>query len=274
MSLTISRCVLIVAVVASPLRADDVPLRFIRSFFTSGGHGLAFDDVNRVLWTFRTNTLRSYDEYGSAMLAFDDLAGEELGEAGLDVADIPFTLGAEYIPPGTVLVTNGKTGTADVHAISPDGILLATLITDFGDGDVVASALAADGGTLFMVQRASPPQVAEVDTITGNTLNTFELEPHFMWSGGIGIEVLPVTNELLISGGFGLARVSPTGEFLGLTTGLQGSLSGLALDHSRNQLFTQTTGGRVNVYAIPEPRFLTWCILALIALARRARVVA
>lgn len=249
----------------SSLARSQSLLNLQQQFSTNGGIGLAFDPINDRVITYGSDTMRFYSRMGTLLNTISDAPGESADDADIDVADVALTLGTTAIPVGTVLFTNGETDTAEIYALSPNGDLIATLNTSFGNSHVVGCAYHPQRGTFFMVQDRVPSNpaidnvVAEVDPVSGAVLNQFDLNsitPDFTVNFG-DLDVCRATGNLLIASSDedDILEISPEGVEQSrwtIASGSGGSLSvsGIAMDDARNEIFSATTGGTVYRFSI------------------------
>jgi hypothetical protein len=241
--------------------------------------GTGFEPTSDRVWVYADfgATINSYSRSGTAG-ATVTRPGESANDFDLSFAPVSFTLGTTSVPAGSMLVINGETGTADIHAVNPTtGSVVASLATAFGVSHVVGGAYHPTRGTFFLVQDRVPGGteanlIAEVNPITGAVLNTFgtgsstytinfgDLEVH----SGTGNLYLVSSDETTIR------ELTPTGAFvqeLALPAGVN-SLTGLGFDELRGEAWVSGNG---NVYRlggftpVPEPATVFGVAAAVLA---------
>ena len=217
--------------------------------------GLGQDPETATVWVYPCS--------GAEVLGFspdgDPLATvSRPGEAANDV-DVMFApesivLGESTLPAGTLLFVNGESGPAEIYAVdTATGAVLDTLATAFGTSHVVGGAYHPIRNTFFLVQDNVPGpadenRVAEVDPVSGDTLQTFPIGASFNVSYG-DLDVSGVTGNLFVvsSAENGIAEFTPDGAFVeehALPAGVN-SLSGIALDCSASEAWVSDRSGAV-----------------------------
>jgi hypothetical protein len=195
-----------------------------------------------------TGNIWVYPCFGSDVLAYS-ASGEAVGsvprpgESANDV-DLAFTpeevvIADSTVPANTLFFVNGETGVAEIYALDKTtGVVVDTLVAGFGNSHTVGGAYHAERNTFFLVQDNVPAaalrnRIAEIDPITGDTLQTFSIEAEFNVSYG-DLDISGVTGNLFVVSSIqtSIAEFTPDGEFVqrhDLPSGV-GSLSGIALD--------------------------------------------
>lgn len=197
-------------------RMIDAPMiSMVSSFAIPASCGLAFDPVANEVLAYGCNatTISRYSTAG-ALLGTIARPGEAADDVDLDVVSAAFTLGATSIAAGTLLVTNGETGVADLHA---NGAMLAT---QFGASHVVGGALHAGRGTIFLVQdrvagATEGNRVAEIDPATGAIASSWQTPAGYIVNYG-DIDVCQSTGNLFLVSNMEttLLELTPTGTLV------------------------------------------------------------
>ena len=198
-------------------------------------------------------TIDRYDQSG-AFIASAPIAGESANDVDVDMSPVALTLNGTAVAQGQLLFMNGETDAVDIYAI--DEVTLAvidTLPTAFGVSHVVGGSYHPARQTFFVVQDNVPGNVignriAEIDPNTGDTLQTFSVQPNFDVNYG-DLDISPVSGNLFVvsSSDAGVAEFTPDGVFVQnhpLPAGVS-SLSGIALDNDLQGAWVCNTGGTV-----------------------------
>ena len=232
-------------------------------FAAGASVGLAFDASTNMVWTYPDGgaQIRRYSTTGT-LLGSVNRPGEGANDADLEFTAAPMTLGATSLPKDTLLFINGETGVAEVYAIDKNtGVVLATLVTGFGNSHVVGGAHHAQRGTLFLVQDkvaggTVANRIAEVDPTSGAVLNTFLVTaalPSFTVNYG-DIDVAKNGNLLIVSSDeSSILELTPTGGFVATHTlpSPAGSLAGIGVDNNSCSIWVTSNGGGVRHLETP-----------------------
>jgi hypothetical protein len=231
------------------LDAGGTPLTVGTDFPTGGGDlcGLGVDDDDSV-WVQPCS--------GASILGFDPegepldpvgSAGEAANDVDLSFAPVGFELDGQAVAAGEMLVVNGETGVAEIHA--REQAEASPLVTAFGASHVVGGAFHRDRGSFFLVQdkqsATDPNTVAEIDAATGAVLNKFSTLPGFDVNYG-DLEICRWTGNLFLvsSTEAALAELTPAGALVGkypLPPGVT-LLSGLGLTENGEAWVASTSG--------------------------------
>lgn len=207
---------------------------------------LGYSAETELIWDYQAfgATFSSFTRSGAAVGTLPR-AGNSANDVDLEVLTHPLTIGTTQLPPGTLLYIDGESGFAEVYAVDPvTGAVLATLQTQFGMSHVVGGAVHAGRSSIFLVQDRVPSGtvndsvVAEVYSLTGTVLQTFQLAAPFTVNYG-DIEVDEATGNLLVvSSDMGVMReVTVNGALVAdhaLPPGV-GGLRGIAIDDARGE---------------------------------------
>jgi len=221
--------------------------------------GVGFDATNDTVWVYGAfdGETHYYTRDGTYLNSIS-WPGEAANDADLEFAVEPIMLDATPIPAGTLLVTNGETSAAEIYAVDKStGTVLATLNTAFGLSHVVGGAFHGDRDTMFLVQDRVPSGtgndnvIAEVSLSNGSVLNTFKIDdflPGYSVNYG-DVEVDSGTGNLLIvsSDESSIAEFTPSGglvQTIELPSGVS-SLSGIAIDEARDEIWLTSSSGNV-----------------------------
>ena len=180
--------------------------------------------------------------------------GESANDVDVEFAPVSFALGGTTLSTGTLLFINGESGPAEIYAVDKaTGSVLDTLATDFGVSHVVGGAFHPIRNTFFLVQDNVPGpadenRIAEVDPVSGDTLQTFQIGDAFNVSYG-DLDVSDVTGNLFVvsSAESAVAEFTPDGRFVqehALPAGVSG-LSGIALDCATQEAWVSSRTGVV-----------------------------
>jgi hypothetical protein len=261
MKLALLCCALMAALGA---RASEAPVApqlaglTIKSEFVSGLGtlvGVGFSSSANRAWAYGAfgTVLQSFTRAGVTKTSVPR-PGEAANDADVEVAHVAFTLAGTALPAGTLLFINGETGVAEIYAQDPvSGATLATLTTGFGNSHVVGGGYHAKRKTLFLLQDkvpggASASLVAEVSPATGAVLRSFQISPAFVVNYG-DLDVNKSTGNLFVvsSDEARIAEFTPTGtlvQYYALPAGVS-SLSGIAIDDKRAEIWVSGTGGKI-----------------------------
>jgi hypothetical protein len=215
--------------------------------------GLAYADATSTIWVFPCSSpmAHAFTTAGVAMGTLP-LQGESSDDGDLDVAPRAFMLGATAIPAGSLLYTNGESGTAEIYAYDPATKLpLGMLATMFGDSHVVGASFHSTRGSLFAVQdrqTSAGNRVAEIEVSAGAVAANFLTTPAVVVNYG-DVEVCQPTGNLLVvsSDRTDLGEFTPAGAFVryhDLPADVTG-LSGIGIDDATGDLWVTGTGGTV-----------------------------
>ena len=180
--------------------------------------------------------------------------GESANDVDVEFAPVQLTLDGTTLPAGTLLFINGESGPAEIYAVDKaTGSVLDTLTTDFGVSHVVGGAYHPVRNTFFLVQdnvpgSADENRIAEVDPVSGDTLQTFQIGDTFNVSYG-DLDVSSATGNLFVvsSAESAVAEFTPDGLFVqeyALPAGVSG-LSGIALDCMAQEAWVSSRSGAV-----------------------------
>ena len=179
--------------------------------------------------------------------------GGTANDVDVEVTPESITLNGTVIPKGEVLFINGESGAAEIYAI--DNLtdeVFDTLNTSFGVDHVVGGSYHPQNNTFFLVQDNVPGtvdenRIAEIDPISGDTLQTFQITSFFNVSYG-DIEVGTSGNLFVVSSlEDSIAEFTAQGTFVqkhGLPLGVS-SLSGIGLDCDKGEAWVSSTAGTV-----------------------------
>lgn len=215
--------------------------------------GLAYADATSTIWVFPCSSpmAHAFTTAGVAMGTLP-LQGEAADDGDLDVAPRAFMLGTTAIPAGSLLFTNGESGTAEIYAYDPVAKMpLGMLATMFGDNHVVGASFHSTRGSLFAVQdrqTGAGNRVAEVDVGSGAVAASFATTPAVSVNYG-DVEVCQPTGNLLVvsSDRTDLGEFTPAGAFVryhNLPADVT-DLSGIGVDDASGELWVTGTGGTV-----------------------------
>jgi len=217
--------------------------------------GCGFDPATERIWVYAANSddLRSYTKDGR-LVGSVPRPGEKADDVDIEIAPEPLALGSTAVPSGTVLFINGETGPAEIYAVNAsNGVVIATLRTEFGVSHVVGGAYHPGRDTFFLVQDCAPAagernRIAEIDPANGKVLNSFSIEPFFSVGAG-DVEVDASSGHLFVVSSVEsrIAEFTPTGELvkhLKLPGGVS-KLSGIGMDEARGEVWVSGKGGTV-----------------------------
>lgn len=222
---------------------------------TGGTCGIAYNSPAGEIMVIGCNasTIDRYAEDGT-FISSATMAGESANDVDIDMSPADLVMNGTFVAQGQLLLVNGETGAADIYAIDEaTNAVIDTLVAGFGDSHVVGGSYHPQRGTFFLVQDNVPGgfvenRVAEIDASTGDTLQTFSVQPYFDVNYG-DLDISPVSGHLFIvsSSDDGIAEFTPDGEFVTehvLPAGVS-SLSGIALDNDLEGAWVCNTSGVV-----------------------------
>jgi hypothetical protein len=236
-------------------------LSIIESFDPGLGQlvSIGHDVDTGLVWVYGASDpdIRSYTAAG-VFVASLPRPGEGANDVDIDFARATLVLGTTAVPAGTLLFTNGETGTADVYGVATSsGSVLSTLNTAFGASHVVGGAHHVARGTLFLVQdrqtanAATDSLVAELDPETGAVLGSFKTDtvlPGYTVNFG-DVDTSAVTGNLYVvsSDETSIAEFTPDGAFVQTHTlpDEVGAPSGIAIDDTDCSAWLSDTSGDV-----------------------------
>ena len=215
--------------------------------------GLAYADATSTIWVFPCSSpmAHAFTTAGVAMGTLP-LQGEAADDGDLDVAPRAFMLGTTAVPAGSLLFTNGESGTAEIYAYDPATKMpLGMLATMFGDNHVVGASFHSTRGSLFAVQdrqTGAGNRVAEIEVSAGAVAANFATTPAVVVNYG-DVEVCQPTGNLLVvsSDRTDLGEFTPAGTFVryhNLPADVT-DLSGIGVDDATGELWVTGTGGTV-----------------------------
>ncbi len=244
-----------VTIAAAPsLRAD---LALLDQFSPGIGQlvSVGFDPSDESVWIYGNfdADLRQYSTTGE-FLSSIPRPGESANDVDLEFAPEALILAGTPVPKDTLLFINGETDMAEIYAVDKTtGDVLATLVTAFGTDHVVGGTYHPGRDTFFLVQDHVPDDVAdenriaEIDPVTGNVLNTFQIADIFDVNYG-DIEVGMNGNLYVVSSSRSdVLELTPEGDlvqYLPLPTGVTG-LSGIAFTESGDEAWLSNISGKV-----------------------------
>lgn len=222
---------------------------------TGGTCGIAYNSPAGEIMVIGCNasTIDRYAEDGT-FISSATMAGESANDVDIDMSPADLVMNGTFVAQGQLLLVNGETGAADIYAIDEGtNAVIDTLVAGFGASHVVGGSYHPQRGTFFLVQDNVPGgfvenRVAEIDASTGDTLQTFSVQPYFDVNYG-DLDISPVSGHLFIvsSSDDGIAEFTPDGGFVTehvLPAGVS-SLSGIALDNDLEGAWVCNTSGMV-----------------------------
>ncbi|MEO6168580.1 MAG: T9SS type A sorting domain-containing protein [Chitinophagales bacterium] len=237
-------------------------ITLLGSFNPSGASslcGIGYDPDAAKIWIYgcSSSTIQSYSTTGVLINSFAEPGGTA-NDVDVEIAPVELSLNGTIIAQGQVLFVNGESNAAEIYAIdNVSGTVLSTLNTAFGASHVVGGSYHPLRGTFFMVQDNVPSAtlenlIGEVDPLTGNVLQSFQITDHFSVSYG-DIEVGANGNLFIVSSvESSIAEYTPAGNYVqehALPVGVS-SLSGIAIDCSAGEAWVSSTSG--NVYHLGQ----------------------
>ena len=238
---------------APSLRAD---LALLNQFSPGLGQlvSVGFDPSDETVWIYGNfdADLRQYSATGE-FLSSIPRPGESANDVDLEFAPEVLNLAGTSLPKDTLLFIDGETDVAEIYAVDKTtGDVLATLVTAFGTDHVVGGAYHPERDTFFLVQDRVPGvddenRIAEIDPVTGDVLNTFQITDLFDVNFG-DIEVGANGNLFVVSSAESdVLELTPEGDlvqYLPLPTGVS-DLSGIAFSESGGEAWLSSTSGTV-----------------------------
>jgi len=222
---------------------------------TGGTCGIAYNSPAGEIMVIGCNasTIDRYAEDGT-FISSATMAGESANDVDIDMSPADLVMNGTFVAQGQLLLVNGETGAADIYAIDEGtNAVIDTLVAGFGASHVVGGSYHPQRGTFFLVQDNVPGgfvenRVAEIDASTGDTLQTFSVQPYFDVNYG-DLDISPVSGHHSShrSSDDGIAEFTPDGGFVTehvLPAGVS-SLSGIALDNDLEGAWVCNTSGMV-----------------------------
>lgn len=222
---------------------------------TGGTCGIAYNSPAGEIMVIgcSANTIDRYAEDGT-FISSATMAGEAANDVDIDMSPADLALNGTFVAQGQLLLVNGETGATEIYAIDEaTNQVIDTLVAGFGASHVVGGSYHPQRGTFFLVQDNVPGgfeenRVAEVEATTGDTLQTFSVQPYFDVNYG-DLDISPISGNLFIvsSSDDGVAEFTPDGVFVTehvLPGGVSG-LSGIALDNDLQGAWVCNTSGVV-----------------------------
>lgn len=233
-------------------------LTLLSQFNPSGASdlcGLGFDQTDGNVWLYGCSdaTVQRYSSAGVFQSSVPR-PGESANDVDVEFAPAAFTLNATLVPKGSLLFINGETGPADIYAVDKtSGAVIASLATSFGVSHVVGGAYHPSLARFFLVQdnvpgAADENRVAQIDTVTGSVLSSFQTTANFDVFFG-DMEVCNSTRNLLVvsSAETSIAEYTPAGVFVQshpLPVGVS-SLAGIGVNDAAGEIWVAGNGGIV-----------------------------
>jgi len=216
--------------------------------------GIGYDPGTLQLWVYSCNndSIHKYDTSGN-LLGSVFAPGGSANDVDIEIAPVQLIMNGNTIPEGQLLFINGETDSAEIYAVDNiSGAIIDTLSTAFGNDHVVGGSYHAGRNTFFMVQDNVPGAalenlIAEVDPVTGDTLQTFQITNYMDVYYG-DIEAGSNGNLYVVSSDKdSVAEFLPAGTFVqmhALPAGVA-DLSGIALDCDKNEAWVSGNAGTV-----------------------------
>ena len=228
---------------------------------TSDNCGLGFDSSAHEVWIHGCSgaNVQRYSTAGTLLSSAVARPGEPANDVDVELATAPFSLAGTVLPANALLFINGETGPAEIYALDKTtGAVLSTLNTAFGASHVVGGAYHRIRGSLFLVQdkvagTTNGNRIAEIDTVTGSVLNTFQIASTFSVNFG-DLEVCNATGNLIAvsSDESRIAEYTATGalvQYFALPVGVS-SLAGIGIDESTGDLWVASSAGGGDVWRL------------------------
>lgn len=222
---------------------------------TGGTCGIAYNapDGEIMVIGCSASVIDRYAEDGT-FISSADVVGEGANDVDIDMSPSDLVMNGTFVAQGQLLLVNGETGVAEIYAIDEvTNQVIDTLVPAFGNSHVVGGSYHPQRGTFFLVQDNVPGgfvenRVAEIDATTGDTIQTFSVQPYFDVNYG-DLDISPVSGNLFIvsSSDNGIAEFTPDGVFItehALPAGVS-DLSGIALDNDLQGAWVCNTSGVV-----------------------------
>ncbi len=220
---------------------------------TGGTCGIAYNSPDGEIMVIgcSASVIDRYTEDGT-FISSTDVVGEAANDVDIDMSPVDLTLNGTFVAQGQLLLVNGENGVAEIYAIDEaTNEVIDTLVPGFGNSHVVGGSYHPQRGTFFLVQDNVPGgfvenRVAEIDATTGDTIQTFSVQPYFDVNYG-DLDISPISGNLFIvsSSDDGVAEFTPDGVFITehvLPSGVN-SLSGIALDNDLEGAWVCNTSG-------------------------------
>ena len=242
-------------VAALPLHGQLTILTQFDPSNTGGTCGIAYNSTASevlVIGCFGA-TVDRYDQ-GGVFISSAPVAGGSANDVDVDMSPVAFMMNGTAVAQGQLLFMNGETDETEIYAIDEaTGVVIDTLPTQFGVSHVVGGSYHPLRNTFFLVQDNVPGNVignriAEIDPNTGDTIQTFSVQPNFDVNYG-DLDISPISGNLFVvsSSDAGVAEFTPDGIFVQnhpLPVGVS-SLSGIALDNDLQGAWVCNTSGIV-----------------------------
>ncbi len=216
---------------------------------------MGVDPTTGNVWVYSCSggTIDGYTSTGTFLWSIQR-PGESANDVDIEFAPAELTIDVTTVPAGTMLFINGESGVAEIYAIDTGtGAVLATLATEFGASHVVGGGYDPTRDTFFLLQDRVPGnpggnRIAEVDPVTGATLNSFPIGNVFDVNYG-DLDVSTVTGHLFVVSSIesSLGEFTPNGAFVtshDLPGGIS-NLSGLGLECGVQEAWVASTSGSV-----------------------------
>ena len=249
--------IIAVLLVGRPQPAAAV-LQILGQFDPASAGGLcggAFDPLSQRVWVHACSgaDVQSYST-GGTFVSSVARPGESANDVDVEVASEAVSFGGAPLPAGTLFFINGESGPAEIYAMNAaTGAVIDTLPTDFGVSHVVGGAYHSGRSSFFLIQDRVPAadqrnRVAEIDPLTGQVLNTFQIGADFDVNFG-DLDVCGASGNLLVVSSIetSIGEFTPTGQFVQehpLPAGVS-SLSGIGQDDASGETWVYGTGGAV-----------------------------
>ena len=240
---------------ALPLSAQLTILSQFDPSNTGGTCGIAYNSPAGEIMVIgcSASTIDRYAEDGT-FISSATMVGGSANDVDIDMSPSDLTMNGTFVAQGQLLLVNGESGVAEIYAIDEaTNAVIDTLAAGFGSSHVVGGSYHPQRGTFFLVQDNVPGgfeenRVAEIDATTGDTLQTFSVQPYFDVNYG-DLDISPISGHLFIvsSSDDGIAEFTADGVFITehVLPGGVSSLSGIALDNDLQGAWVCNTGGTV-----------------------------
>jgi hypothetical protein len=216
--------------------------------------GIGYDPGTAQVWVYgcSASSILCYSTTGVLLNSFT-APGGTANDVDVEVAPEALTLSNTSIPEGQLLFVNGESGVAEIYAINnTTGSTIQTLNTAFGASHVVGGSYHPTRHTFFLVQDNVPSSslenmIAEIDPLTGNILQSFQITSTFTVSYG-DIEVGANGNLFVVSNvEDSMAEYTPLGSLVKMHAYPVGvsSLSGIAIDCAAGEAWVSGQSGTV-----------------------------
>lgn len=216
--------------------------------------GIGYHADSSHIWIYgcNSNFLQCYDHSGNLLNSFTPPGGAA-NDVDIEISPEQIEFHESNLLQGQLLFVHGENDATEIYAVdNTTGIIIDTLQAKFGNDHVVGGAYHPTRNTFFLVQDNVPGAdlenlIAEIDPISGDTLQTFQITEYFIVSYG-DIEVGENGNLFVVSSVEDeIAEFSPEGTFIqvhALPAGVS-QLSGIALDCATGEAWVSGTGGLV-----------------------------